>query len=52
MAVKSKPTRSRLTWDEIREIEKSWSSDAGPARQDIKKLIRHIRFIEHLLEAK
>ena len=51
--MKSKPTRSRLTWDEIREIEKSWSSDKdGPAGRDIKKLIRHIRFIEHLLEAK
>lgn len=51
VSVKGKgvPTRSRLTWDEIRKIESSWSSDAGPAREDIKKLVRHIRFVEHLL---
>jgi len=41
----------RLTWDEIRKIEASWKSDDGPASKDVSALIKHIRFIEHLLEA-
>ena len=49
--MKSKPTRSRLTWDEIRKIEASWKQDKeGPAAKDITKLIKHIRFVEHLFE--
>jgi hypothetical protein len=50
---KVKPTRSLLTWDEIRKIEKDWKHDVGgPAHEDIKKLIRHIRFTAALKEKK
>lgn len=48
---KSKPMRARLTWDEIREIEKSWPKDPdSPGYVDTKKLITHIKYVEHLLE--
>lgn len=47
--MKTKPTRARLTWDEIREIKRNWYNDIdGPATADINKLVKHIRFIEHL----
>lgn len=50
---KSKPTRAKLTWDEIREIEAACKEGilvGRPKREDVTKLIKHIRFIEHELE--
>lgn len=41
---KVKPTRATLAWNEIHEIERAYAGN-----QDVKRLIRHIRFIEHLL---
>jgi hypothetical protein len=47
---KSKNTRVKLTWDEIKKIETDWKEDQGPGKKDIQKLITHIRFIENRLE--
>lgn len=50
MTSKVKPTRTLLTMEQIRQIESEWAFDkGGPALRDIKKLIKHIRFVEHLL---
>ena len=40
---KFKYTRAMLTWDEIHDIER-----ANKGNADVKKLIRHIRFVAHL----
>lgn len=49
MKSKVKPTRTLLTWDEIHAIQKSWESDKdGPGYTDVRKLVRHIKFIEHM----
>ena len=47
---KVQPTRSKLTWDEIREIERKWKSYKGDMKKDVKLLIRHIRFMAHEAE--
>lgn len=49
---KSKPTRSKLTWDEILEIEGSCKGGwlGRPNKADIAKLIKHIRFLEYELD--
>jgi hypothetical protein len=44
MSSKVKPGRARLTWLEIIALEVKYKGNA-----DVKKLIKHIRFIEHLL---
>lgn len=49
MKSKVKPTRTILTWEEIHAIQKSWESyKGGPGYADVRKLVRHIKFIEHL----
>ena len=45
-----KPTCAQMTWDEIRDIEETWKGD--PAEADIRRLVRHLRFIEHLQQRK
>jgi hypothetical protein len=42
--------RSKLTWDEIREIEREWKDDDGMAKAHITKLIRMIRFQAEKIE--
>lgn len=46
-----KPRKVRMDWNELHKIEAEWKSDGGPASKDIKRLMSHIRFIEHLLDA-
>ena len=45
---KVKPTRALLSWDEIRAIESSWKTDIRPGSEDVRKLVKHLRFVEHM----
>ena len=47
---KARAMRSKLTWDEIREIEREWKDDDGMAKAHITKLIRMIRFQAEKIE--
>lgn len=51
MKKKSKvlPARARMTWEEIGKIESTIRKNGNLENKDVLKLIKHVRFIEHLL---